>query len=51
MKEIKPDILFKNNAVSEQEQKHVEPHNTDAEQLILGYLLSNNEAFSKIGDF
>ena len=51
MKEIKPDILFKNNEVSGQEQKHIEPHNTDAEQLILGYLLSNNEAFSKIGDF
>lgn len=49
MKDINPEILFSNTG--EQEKQNTEPHNTDAEQLILGYLLSNNEAYSQVGDF
>ena len=50
MKNLTNNILF-SNEVSKNNDLLAEPHNIDAEQAILGSLLTNNEAYSKIGDF
>lgn len=40
-----------NNITSNEDNINVQPSNIEAEQLVLGNLLTNNEAYSKVGDF
>lgn len=50
MKNLYTDILLKDD-VKKNNHADTTPHNIDAEQAVLGNLLTNNETYSKIGDF
>ena len=41
------EILLENK----KEEEFVDPHNIEAEQVVIGNLLTDNEAYNKIGDF
>ena len=50
MKNLNSNILLKDEVIKNN-HSNAAPHNLDAEQAVLGNLLTNNETYSKIGDF
>jgi replicative DNA helicase len=50
MKEISPEILL-NKDIANSNDLTSQPHNIDAEQIVLGNLLTNNETYNKLGEF
>jgi len=50
MKNLNTSILLKED-IAKNNHSNTRPHNIDAEQVVLGNLLTNNETYSKVGDF
>lgn len=50
MKNLSPEILLSKDLIATNDE-YSDPHNIDAEQVLIGNLLTNNEAYNKVGDF